>query len=231
LSEPVATDSLTDEDESIAAAAGLRLAESVPSPADVDAQVEGVTLSHEEATRAREPSNLEEDGSSGRGGIGLQGPALAETQVRATATAKTEDKVALQTAVRLGSTLHAAMQAEAQAQSTVKLSCPNSCSSHGVCNAQSGMCYCSAGYTGSDCSIVDQCKNGCSNNGICQNGQCYCLPTFFMDDCSVPVPTNRTIPPPWVTAIIAAVTFFIGIIVGRKTLASAALANIMKENP
>lgn len=34
--------------------------------------------------------------------------------------------------------------------------CPNSCSEHGVCNANTGKCECKKGFEGEDCNIVHE---------------------------------------------------------------------------
>ncbi len=75
--------------------------------------------------------------------------------------------------------------------------CPNSCSSHGVCDSSSRVCQCFNGFTGGDCSLrtcpfgaawadqaigIDDAHNSaeCSNMGICDRtvGQCVCQAGF-----------------------------------------------------
>lgn len=76
-------------------------------------------------------------------------------------------------------------------------SCPNSCSSNGICDM--GLCACSPGFTGSDCSLplcdgsfcfIDsqslqtQCVY-CSGNGQCpSSGACACNEGWTGSDCS-----------------------------------------------
>ena len=35
---------------------------------------------------------------------------------------------------------------------------------------------CIAGYTGADCSLVNDCPSGCSGAGKCDHGVCFCDP-------------------------------------------------------
>ena len=52
---------------------------------------------------------------------------------------------------------------------------------------------------GSDCSLKEQCKNDCSNAGICVEGKCICKEKNVNDDCSLkevnihPIPNNHSI--------------------------------------
>lgn len=43
---------------------------------------------------------------------------------------------------------------------------PLECSGKGICNSETGICECFAGYTGSACNIYE-CKNRCSGHGLC----------------------------------------------------------------
>jgi len=95
--------------------------------------------------------------------------------------------------------------------------CPNSCSGNGVCSE--GVCFCNPGWENADCSLAITCPNACSSNGICQYGRCYCDANHEGADCSQPKEGKRRFPQPWITAILCCVFFFIGMIVGRKTLA------------
>eukprot|EP00298_Acanthocystis_sp_HF-20_P013509 c20386_g1_i1.p1 GENE.c20386_g1_i1~~c20386_g1_i1.p1 ORF type:complete len:947 (-),score=417.33 c20386_g1_i1:84-2924(-) len=65
---------------------------------------------------------------------------------------------------------------------SVEFTCPNNCSSNGVCRAHT--CFCYHGYTGSDCAIALFCPNNCNANGRCDRGRCVCDPGFDGDDCS-----------------------------------------------
>jgi hypothetical protein len=102
--------------------------------------------------------------------------------------------------------------------------CPNGCTGHGLCNL--GVCFCDPGFTGSDCSTAITCLNDCSGHGICRYGRCYCDPNYSRDDCSEQVVHGRSFPQAWVTAIIAALTFFVGIVVGRKTMVATFHKNL-----
>jgi len=99
--------------------------------------------------------------------------------------------------------------------------CPNNCNTHGVC--ANGMCFCNPGHTGEDCGVAVTCPNDCSAHGICKYGQCWCGPNYVGDDCSVFTNAGRSLPTTVIAAVIAALTFFIGIIVGRKTIARSGL--------
>ena len=80
--------------------------------------------------------------------------------------------------------------------------CPNSCSSHGRCTNPARQCYCFAGYTGPDCSLLscpygsawadlaigtDNAHNAaeCSNMGTCDRatGKCTCQAGFTGEAC------------------------------------------------
>lgn len=36
----------------------------------------------------------------------------------------------------------------------------------------------------SSSNALNECKNECNFNGVCNNGQCYCQQPFYGDDCS-----------------------------------------------
>ena len=80
--------------------------------------------------------------------------------------------------------------------------CPNACNNNGIC--MNGVCQCEKGYRGMSCEdryvyngkIVDGavvcdkrytgvicdellCDDSCNNNGLCQNGTCYCRPGYM----------------------------------------------------
>lgn len=62
-------------------------------------------------------------------------------------------------------------------------SCPQNCSSHGLCI--DGICTCSGGWTGPACDKLI-CPNDCSPNGRCdmEEKRCICEPGFIGADCS-----------------------------------------------
>ena len=71
--------------------------------------------------------------------------------------------------------------------------CPDNCSDKGNCIA--GVCVCSKGYKGKNCSIEDdgsdpdpkkECPNDCSGHGECdtEKGECDCLDGWVGEDCS-----------------------------------------------
>lgn len=63
-------------------------------------------------------------------------------------------------------------------------SCPKQCSGHGECHNRE--CMCTAGYTGSDCSIAKfDCPGDCMGNGVCLSKKCYCYPGFTGAACDV----------------------------------------------
>jgi len=98
------------------------------------------------------------------------------------------------------------------------VACPNDCSNQGLCS-DAGVCFCNPGRSGADCSGVVACPANCNGFGICQYGKCYCDPDHTGTDCSQKTNARRSFPQPWVTAILCCVFFFIGMVVGRKTLA------------
>lgn len=130
---------------------------------------------------------------------------FAEARVEATAEATIGQKAS--------ASLKAGLMAQAKA-----VKCPNDCSGKGVCDSL-GVCHCDAGRTGVDCAQVITCPDNCSGNGICQAGKCYCDSAFYSSNCSLRAPTKRLFPQPWVTAILSCIFFFVGMVVGRKTLA------------
>ena len=69
--------------------------------------------------------------------------------------------------------------------------CPASCSGHGLCDEDSGLCECEPTFAGEDCSLPlcpDSCGSG-ADWGHCQadsdlGARCQCSPDFVGDDCS-----------------------------------------------
>lgn len=62
----------------------------------------------------------------------------------------------------------------------------NDCNSNGQCN-ELGLCACSAGFTGDDCSEMFNCRalNNCSGHGRCtRNSFCTCDDGYFGVDCT-----------------------------------------------
>ena len=91
----------------------------------------------------------------------------------------------------------AAGEAAANGTTPAALGCPMSatkgvCGGNGVCD--NGICSCTNGYTGFDCSIRG-CPNGCSGQGECFNGTCYCYNEFAGVDCSEKACPNDCNPP------------------------------------
>lgn len=66
------------------------------------------------------------------------------------------------------------------ADNQFRRACPKDCSGNGVCN--NGVCACSAGFSGDDCS-VERCPGNCNNQGLCRFGKCFCAPGFLGDSC------------------------------------------------
>jgi len=106
------------------------------------------------------------------------------------------------------------------ARAMARAACPGPdgkpCNNQGVCNE--GVCFCNPGFEGASCDGVIACPNDCSKNGVCQWGRCYCDPEHEGTDCSLAAAPKRRFPQAWVTAILCALAFFGGLIVGRKTL-------------
>jgi len=87
-------------------------------------------------------------------------------------------------------------------------SCPDSCSSHGKCDATNGLCTCDRGFKPPNCALrecelgylnqlgphpppLGLCPNDCSCRGycVCDDGNCFCAcePSWAGADCSVPI--------------------------------------------
>ena len=70
--------------------------------------------------------------------------------------------------------------------------CPNQCSLHGQCEADTGQCQCHPGYSGNDCSLA-LCPGSCGTDkrwGNCKvtnsgDYKCQCNSGFIGDDCSL----------------------------------------------
>eukprot|EP00299_Pterocystis_sp_00344_P019726 c9758_g1_i1.p1 GENE.c9758_g1_i1~~c9758_g1_i1.p1 ORF type:complete len:1216 (+),score=295.48 c9758_g1_i1:19-3666(+) len=63
-------------------------------------------------------------------------------------------------------------------------SCASNCHDRGTCI--DGVCVCSSGFTGPDCSsVISSCPRNCSRAGNCINGVCHCSPYRSGEDCSV----------------------------------------------
>lgn len=60
-------------------------------------------------------------------------------------------------------------------------SCPQNCSSQGVCNHNNGTCSCNACFNDPSCSVLET----CNYSGICQseNNTCSCLRGFYGSNC------------------------------------------------
>eukprot|EP01029_Cantina_marsupialis_P020747 TRINITY_DN4887_c0_g2_i1.p1 TRINITY_DN4887_c0_g2~~TRINITY_DN4887_c0_g2_i1.p1 ORF type:complete len:1566 (-),score=382.43 TRINITY_DN4887_c0_g2_i1:596-5293(-) len=72
-------------------------------------------------------------------------------------------------------------------------SCETSCSGHGVCLLEQGVCICDTSWNGSrDCSIPS-CPSNCSGHGTCEDGHCQCDPmsNWKGDACGLYVDPNR----------------------------------------
>jgi len=104
--------------------------------------------------------------------------------------------------------------------------CPNGCSAHGICGTDN-KCSCDQGWEDTDCATESLCPDNCSGKGICDRGLCYCKNGATGLNCAATVPTTRQIPGWWITSILCSVVFFVGLIVGRKTLASEAMKNLV----
>lgn len=55
---------------------------------------------------------------------------------------------------------------------------------HGRCDTSTGACVCAKGFSGKDCSLKE-CNGGkgCSGNGVCQRGKCFCRAGWRGDAC------------------------------------------------
>lgn len=73
-----------------------------------------------------------------------------------------------------------------------------SCNGHGVCaygltankdaspeTEPIGTCLCDGGWYGPVCQEMRECPNQCRGHGQCIGGQCYCLPGYSGEDCSI----------------------------------------------
>ena len=112
--------------------------------------------------------------------------------------------------------LSSKMRFRASATKTPKVLANSGCSGHGL--FQNGVCFCNPGFEGPDCSIAIVCPDDCSGHGICKYGQCFCEPDWASTNCGERANIKRSFPQIWITAILSVLTFFVGIIVGRKTL-------------
>ena len=77
------------------------------------------------------------------------------------------------------------------------------CSLHGVCSTDTGVCYCSHGYTGVDCSLM--CPSAfvretgtimaCSGRGAClSDSTCRCRAGYYGVDCAAECPGGAIVP-------------------------------------
>lgn len=108
------------------------------------------------------------------------------------------------------------MRFRASASMTARAKANSGCSGHGL--FQNGVCFCNPGFEGPDCSVAVVCPDDCSGHGICKYGQCFCEPDWAGGNCGERANIKRSFPQVWITAILSVLTFFVGIIVGRKTL-------------
>ena len=58
--------------------------------------------------------------------------------------------------------------------------CPNQCTSRGVCDQSTLKCNCQPGYTTKDCSQKD-CGPLCQMYGYCFDGQCFCRNGYIIE--------------------------------------------------
>ena len=73
------------------------------------------------------------------------------------------------------------------------IECPNDCWNNGVCRG--GVCLCSAGYVGVDCSIRTHCQASCHYQGFCNSDvECECYPGYMGSLCQtwINCPSNCT---------------------------------------
>jgi len=79
--------------------------------------------------------------------------------------------------------------------------CPNGCNGRGTCGTADpniGLCICSGGFTGLDCS-AEPCPNNCHGNGYCDfaSGTCVCGNNYAPPTCAaLNPPTVAPQPPP-----------------------------------
>lgn len=52
--------------------------------------------------------------------------------------------------------------------------CPNCDGTSGICDYETGVCYCDNGFTGENCGTPVACPDNCSGRGKCVEGQCRC---------------------------------------------------------
>lgn len=63
------------------------------------------------------------------------------------------------------------------------VACPHpTCSAHGMCNSDTGKCFCHSGYGGADCA-TKQCAGNCHGRGTCSEGTCVCTAPYAGKGC------------------------------------------------